>query len=161
MWLSKEEEEKQRQLEKLIDWELNRQLTWAVVFLTTLLGLLALLGTNLFEQWIISKLPLISINLLKAPFVAIFFVLLFFGVDMAFYRLADTTVTIRNFVDDLPSERMKTPLLRKTILGELYDLFLKRTSERNCFSLNKGLVWLLIFMGDTLLLLALIARSFV
>jgi len=156
MWQSREEEEKQKELEKLIDWELNRQLTWAVVFLTTLLGLLALLGTGLLKQWIVFKWPLICINYYKAPLVAIFFILLFFGVDLGFYRLADTAVTLRNFVEDLPSRRMREELLKKTIIGGLYDLFLKRT-DKNRFSLKTGFVWMLIVLGDILLIWALVS----
>lgn len=156
MWLSREEEEKQKELEKLIDWELNRQLTWAVVFLTTLLGLLALLGTGLLKQWIVFNCPLICIDYYKAPLVAIFFILLLFGVDLGFYRLADTTVTLRNFVEGLPNKRMREELLKKTILGGLYNLFLKRT-DKNRFSLRTEFVWLLIVLGDILFIWALVS----
>jgi len=158
MWLSREEEEKQKELEKLIDWELNKQLTWAIVFLTTLIGLLALLGTNLLSHWIdFSEFPLITTNLVKAPFVIIFLLLLVLGVDMSFYRLATTAYSMRNLVEMLPSELQQKELKeRRTPLGWFFEQLIKRT-DKNCFSLRTEFVWLLIVLGDLLLIWALVS----
>jgi len=157
MWQSREEEEKQRQLEKLIDWELSKQLTWAVVFLTTVLGLLALFASGLLRQWIdSSKSSLIIMNLVKAPFVIIFFLLLIFGVDLSFYRLVASLVRLRNWIEMLPSELARQELIEKVVLGWFYGLFVERT-DKNRFSLRKWFVLLLIVLGDTLLVWALVS----
>jgi len=157
MWQSREEEEKQRQLEKLIDWELIKQLTWAVVFLTTILGLLALFASGLLRQWIdSSKSSLIIMNLVKAPFVIIFFLLLIFGVDLSFYRLVASLVRLRNWIEMLPSELARQELIEKVVLGWFYGLFVERT-DKNRFSLRKWFVLLLIVLGDTLLVWALVS----
>jgi hypothetical protein len=157
MWQSKEDEEKQKRLEKLIDWELNKQLTWAVVFLTTILGLLALFASGLLKKWIdFSKFPLITLNLVKTPFVIIFFLLLIFGVDLSFYRLAASLVKLRNWAEILPSELIRRELIEKAILKRLYEPFVERT-DKNCFSLRTWFVWLLIVLGDLLLIWALVS----
>lgn len=159
MWQSKEEEEKQKKLEKLIDWELNKQLTWGVVFLTTILGLMALLAGSLLKQWIdLSKFPLITMNLVKAPFVIIFFLLLIFGVDLSFYRLATSLERLRNWEQMLPNEFERQQLLENVPLECLYKLFVERT-ERNSFSLRTWFVLLLIVLGDILLIWALISMG--
>jgi len=159
MWHPKEEEEKQRQLEKLIDWELSKQLTWAVVFLTTTLGLIALLASGLLKQWIdFSKLPLISINLAKTPFVIIFFLFLFFGVDLSFYRLATSLVRLLNWTEMLTSELARQELREKVVLRGFYELFVQRT-DKNRFSLRTWLVLLLIVLGDLLLIWALVSAG--
>jgi len=155
MWQSKEEEEKQKKLEKLIDWELSKQLIWAVAFLTTTLGLMALLASNLLKQWIdFSKFPLITINFAKFPFVIIFFLLLVFGVDLSFYRLATSLERLRNWVEMLPSELQRQALKEKVVLRRFYELFLER-NDKNRFSIRTWLVWLLIVLGDLLLIWAL------
>ena len=157
MWLSREEEEKQKRLEKLMDWELSKQLTWAVVFLTTMLGLMALLASSLLRQWIdFSKFPLITMNLVKAPFVIIFFLLLIFGADLSFYRLATSLVRLRNWVEMLPSELARKELIGKAVLGWFYGLFVERTSE-NRFSLRTWFIGLLLLLGDLLLIWALVS----
>jgi len=157
MWLSREEEEKQKELEKLIDWELNKQLIWAVVFLTTILGLLVLLARGLLKQWIdFSKFPLITMNLVKTPFVIIFFLLLIFGVDLSFYRLATSLVKLRKWIEMLPSELIRRELIEKAILKWLYEPFVEKTGK-NCFSLRTWFVWLLIVLGDLLFIWALVS----
>jgi len=157
MWQSKEDEEKQKRLEKLIDWELSKQLTWAVVFLTTILGLLALLASGLLHQWIdFSEFPLITMNLVKAPVVIIFFLLLICGVNLSFYRLATSLVRLRNWVETLPSELMRQELIGKVVLGWFCGLFVERT-DMNRFSLRTWFVLLLIVLGDTLLIWALVS----
>jgi len=157
MWQSKEDEEKQKQLEKLMNWELNKQLTWAVVFLTTILGLMALLASGLLHQWIdFSKFPLITMNLVKTPFVIIFLLLLIFGVDLSFYRLAASLVRLRNLIEMLPSELQRQELTEKAILKWFYGLFVQRI-DKNRFSLRTWLVLLLIILGDLLLIWALIS----
>jgi hypothetical protein len=70
-----------QQIEKLIDWELNKQLTWAVVFLTTILG------------W----MGIITVNFTKTPFTIIFSVLLLSGLDFSFYRIIGSLVTLRDY----------------------------------------------------------------
>jgi len=157
MWHSKEEEEKQRQLEKLIDWELSKQLTWTVVFLTTILGLIALLASSLLKQWIdFSKFPLISINLAKTPFVIVFFHFLVFGVNLSFYRLATSLVRLRNWTEMLTSELARQELREKVVLREFYELFAQRT-DKNRFSLRTWFIGLLILLGDLLLIWALVS----
>jgi len=157
MWQSKEDEEKRKELEKLIDWELSKQLTWAVVFLTTMLGLVALLASSLLRQWIdFSKFPLITMNLVKAPFVMVFFLLLIFGLDLSFYRLATSLARLRNWAGMLPSELIRKELIEKAVLGWFYGLFVERTGE-NRFSLRTWFVWLLMVLGDILLVWALVS----
>jgi len=159
MWQSKEEEERQRQLEKLIDWELSKQLTWAVVFLTTILGLLAFFASGLLRQWIdFSESSLITMNLVKAPFVIIFFLLLIFGVDLSFYRLVTSLVRLRNWIEMLPSELARQELIGKVVLRWFYGLFVERT-DKNRFSLRTWFVLLLIVLGDTLLIWALVSAG--
>jgi len=159
MWQSKEDEEKQKRLEKLMDWELSKQLTWAVVFLTTILGLLALLASGLLKQWIdFSKFPLITMNLVKTPFVIIFLLLLFFGVDLSFYRLATSVSISRNLMEMLPSELQRQELVEKAILKWFYRLFLERT-DKNRFSMRTWFVLLLIVLGDILLIWALVSAA--
>jgi len=159
MWQSREEEEKQKRLEKLIDWELSKQLTWAVVFLTSALGLMALFASGLLKQWIdFSEFPLITMNLVKTPFVIIFLLLLFFGVDLSFYRLATSLVRLGNWTEMLPSELARQELIEKAILKGFYGLFVERT-DKNRFSLRTWFVWLLIVLGDTLLIWALISMG--
>jgi len=157
MWQSKEDEEKQKRLEKLIDWELNKQLTWAVVFLTTILGLMVLFASDLLHQWIdFSKFPLVTINLVKTPFVIIFLLLLIFGVNLSFYRLAMSVVRLRKWEEMLPSELARQELIEKDILKWFYGLFVQRT-DKNRFSLRTWLVLLLIVLGDILLIWALVS----
>jgi len=157
MWQSKEDEEKQKRLEKLIDWELNKQLTWAVVFSTTILGLIALLASGLLKQWIdFSKFPLITINLVKTPFIIIFLLLLFFGVDISFYRLVTSVSISRNWMEMLPSELQRQELIEKDILKWFYGLFVERI-DKSHFSLRTWLVLLLIVLGDILLIWALVS----
>lgn len=157
MWQSKEEEEKQRQLEKLIDWELTKQLTWAVVFLTTILGLMALLASRLLEQWInFSKFPMTTINLTKAPFVIIFLLLLIFGVNLSFYRLAASLVNLRNYTERLTSKLYHQELIEKAILKWFYGWFVKKKDKKD-FSLRTELVLPTIFFVDFLLVLALLS----
>jgi len=159
MWQSKEDEEKQKRLEKLIDWELSKQLTWAVVFLTTILGLMALLASGLLHQWIdFSKSPLITMNLVKTPFVIIFFLLLIFGVDLSFYRLAASLARLRNWVEMLSSELMRQELIGKVVLGWFCGLFVER-KDKNRFSLRTWFVLLLIVLGDILLIWALVSAG--
>jgi len=154
MWQSREDEEKQRKLEKLIDWELNKQLTWAVVLLSTILGLMSLYASGLLRQWIdFSKFPLITINLVKAPFVTIFSLLLIFGVDVSFYGLATSLVRLRNWEEMLP-EFGRRQSVEKIPLECIYKQFVKRIDEKR-FSLRIWFVLLLIVLGDMLLIWAL------
>lgn len=155
MWESEEEREKQRQLEKLIDWELNKRLTWAVVFLTSILGLVALLASGLLRQWVdFSSFPLITLNLVKAPFVVIFFVLLVFGVDVSFYRLATSAVRMRNYAEWLTRKLYRQELMEKAVFKGFTGLFVEKT-EKNTFSLRIWFVCLLVVIGDILFIWAL------
>jgi hypothetical protein len=157
MWQTRDEEERQKRLEKLIDWELSKQLTWAVVFLTTILGLLALFASGLLHQWIVfSRFYLVTVNLVKAPFVVIFFLLLVFGVDLSFYRLAASLARLRNWIEMLPSELQRRELIEKVVLGWFYGLFVERRGK-NRFSLRAWLVWLLIVLVDLVLIWALVS----
>jgi len=157
MWRSREDEERQRELERLIGWELSKQLTWAVVLLTTTLGLFALLASGLLGHWItFSKFPLITINLAKGPFVIIFLLLLIFGVNMSFYRLATSLERLQNWIKMLPSKLYQQELIEKVVLGWFYNLFVER-KDKDRFSLRTWFVWLLIILGDLLLIWALIS----
>lgn len=155
MWQTREEEARQNELEKLIDWELKRQLTWSVVLLTTTLGLLILLASGILKQWVsVSRTLLVTINLVKTPLVIIFVLLLLGGVDLSFFRLANSLVNLRNYVIRIPSELHRQEFTEKAVLTWLYELFTERT-EMNRFSLRAWLVWLLILIADLLLVWAL------
>lgn len=155
MWQSREGEEKQKKLEKLIDWELRRQLTWVALLLTTFLGLMQLLVR--LELWRIdlSKFPLICINVVKPPFVILFFLLLS-GVDISFYKLATTLERVRNWELRIPNDFMQQEL-KNYPFRKLYEhIFLIRTCE-NRMTLRKWLVYLLIIILDIVLIWASIS----
>lgn len=156
MWFTREEETRQRELEKLIDWELSKQLTWAVVFLTTTLGLLALLASGFLSRWfVLSRSLLVTFSPAKVPFVVIYLLLMMFGVDLSFYRLATSLAKMRNWTEMLPSKLHYQELIEKAILTWLYRPFVKRVD--NEYSHRTWLVWLLIALGDLLLVWALVS----
>ena len=146
MWLSREEKEKQRQAEKLIDWELRKQLQWTALFVTTVLGLVSLLASNLIKE-------------IWTPFLPIY-VLLFLATDYAFLRMATSISVMRNYFESLPSGRMKFELIDAAQMSKLFDIFsTKRRSSRK----NNKLEWyprmlsigISIIAGDVLLLIPL------
>jgi len=121
--------------------------------------LLALLGTNLLGHWIdFSRFPLITMNLVKAPFVIIFLLLLILGVDLSFYRLVTSASISRNLMEMLPSELQRQELIEKAIFKCFYGLFVVRT-DKNRFCLRTWFVLLLIVLGDALLIWALVSMG--
>lgn len=143
---------KQKDLEKLIDWDLRKQLTWAAILLSSILGLVSLLVSNKLNQWInLSQLPQIDVDFNKIPLLIIFAVLLIFGVDLSFYRLSTSLIIIRNWQEMLSSSLLHEELIDRAILQKLYKLFAKRTDE-NHFCIRSWFVGLLIIIGDSLLI---------
>jgi hypothetical protein len=155
MFLSNEDVEKQKRLEKLIDWEVNKQLTWAVVFLTTLIGLVSILGTGLLKNFVVFPcFPLIMNTLAKISLAIIYFALLIFGFDMSFYRLVCSLATCRSFVEMMPSDFQKKRIKEKAMYKGFYKIFVKEKFE-NEFSIRGEVLWTLAILGDILLVLAL------
>jgi hypothetical protein len=155
MFLSKEDAEKQRQLEKLIDWEVSKQLTWAVVFLTTILGLASVLGTGLLKNFVdFSDFPSIMISYVKIPLVVIYFTLLIFCFDISFYRLVCSLSICRNFIEMLPSDFQKKQIIEKAMFGWFYKIFVKKKCK-NEFAIRGEILWPLVIIGDILFVLAL------
>jgi len=107
-----EKEKEKGELEKLIDWEQNKQLTWAVVLLTATLGLAELLvivspSTNTRFFVITLGLPLIVV------------------LDVSFYRLATSLVNLRRYIERIGqiSELYEEELVTNAILKRLYGGF--------------------------------------
>jgi hypothetical protein len=117
-----ENEKEKGEWEKLIDWEQNKQLTWAVVLLTATLGLAGILFTNSFST-------------ITRAFVIVLGLTLMLVLDLSFYRLATTLVNLRRYVErigqiselyrkELLGTKDKEELLKqKDILERLYDWF--------------------------------------
>jgi hypothetical protein len=146
MTLPNNDEELKTQIEKLIDWELNKQLTWAVVFLTTILGI-------------------ITVNFTKAPFIIIFFLLLS-GVDFSFYRIIGCHVALRNYherfeplqnarvyYDELVRERRDDWFFR--IINRIF--LIERENQFHRFHRNNRAVLLAVILIDLLFIWALIS----
>jgi len=159
---SEEEKEKQQKYEKLIDWEVNKQLTWFILFLTLFLGLIQLLG---LPFWNLSKtvelaLPFFTIRTsAQFPFILIY-ALLVAGLDVSIYRLGTTFERIRRWELQLRALNtvMKAELSDKAYpLRLFYGIFLNRLCE-NEVTLRKWLVALIIIFFDVLLALMLLAR---
>jgi len=151
MWQSKEEEEKQRQLERLIDWELNKQLTWVVFSLTFFLGLTQVLPFLKLTATRELTTPIFSLKAnVNLPFFIIY-LLLIAGLDVSIFRLATTLERIRNWELRIPCDFMQKEL-RSYPLKQLYDIFLIRICE-NRMVLRKWLVLLLIFSLDLTVLI--------
>jgi hypothetical protein len=146
MWLSREDEEKQRRLEKLIDWEVSKQLTWAVVLLTTILGLVSFLGTGLLKDFMVSYV--------KVPLVVIYFTLVIFGVNISPYRLVCSLSTCREFIEMLPSDFQKKQIKEKAMFTWFYKIFVKEKCK-NQFAIRGEVFWLLVILGDVFFLWAL------
>ena len=132
----------EEQFEKLIDWELNKQLYWAVLFITANLGLLGLLETSPVKDWIIVISIFIIIGI----------------IPICLYRLADTVVKIRHFEERL---RELSNLYKEELNVEqahplklLYELVAKKTDKTD-FSLRKRAVLPIIVAVSTLWLLLL------
>jgi len=151
MWQSEGEKEKQKKLEKLIDWEISKQLTWVVLSLTFFLGLMGVLpflklsGTKEFTT------PIFFLKVsANAPFI-ITYLLLIVGLDVSIYRLGTTLERIRNWELRIPSHFMQLEL-RRTPLDLVLRLFLRRTRD-NHMNLRRWLVALVILLADILLLI--------
>jgi hypothetical protein len=151
------EEERQRQVEKLLDWELNKQLTWAVVFLSTIVGLIAILGSNLLAKSFVAFIyPLLTIDLRKIPFVIIYFAPLSFS-DIGFYRILLSLANMGEIVASLPSELQSRQLKRHSI-ALLCRTFVRQIDEKK-FCVKMWLFALLTAIGDLLFVLAFIFVS--
>jgi hypothetical protein len=156
MWLTREDEELQKNLEKLVDWELSKQLAWVAVFVATTLGVITLivaipkafLGEG---SIVVASFPLITVNLSKIGF-ALILVILLFAVDFSFYRIACTHVNIKGWIERLPNDFKKRELLNKGAPKIFYDIFTVKTGDKS-FPLNRWVVFLLVMFGDLLLIL--------
>lgn len=157
MWQSKEEEEKQRQLEKLIDWETSKMLSWVVLVLTFLLGAIQLLGSRLVKssEVLSFKSTFLTIEThANLPFVVIYG-LMIIGLDLSFYRLTATFVRLHDWYGMLP-EFMRKPLVEEYPLKLFFQIFETKTAEKR-LSLRLERVLLLIILGDLLLIWALVS----
>jgi hypothetical protein len=147
MTLLNNDQELKTQIEKLIDWELNKQLTWAVVFLTTILGLLGI----------------ITVNFTKAPFIIIFSVLLLSGADFSFYRIIGSHVTLRNYherFEPLQNARVYYDELVRARRGDWFfriinGIFL--IERENHFHMNRYTISLAVILMDLLFAWSLIS----
>ena len=155
MWYTRDDEDKQRELEKLIDWELSQQLIWALVFVAAALGLLVLFASGFLSKWyVLYSSLLVKFDPVKVPFVVIYLALMLFGVDVSFYNLAASLARMRNWVERLPSKLHHQELVDKGVLTWFW-LFVKRVNGE--YSHRTWLIWLLIVLGDLLLIWALIS----
>lgn len=110
--LSKEQKERKNDLEKLIDWEQNKQLTWAVVLLTATLGLAELLVID-------------SPSTSTRFFVVVLGLTLMAVLNMSFYRLATSLVNLRRHIEQIGkiSALYKEELVANAIFKGLYGWF--------------------------------------
>lgn len=107
-----EDEKEKGELEKLIDWEQNKQLTWAVVLLTATLGLAGLLvidSPSTYTRVFVITLGLTLMGIL----------------DMSFYRLASSLVNLRRYIERIGkiSKLYHNELENNAILKGLYGWF--------------------------------------
>jgi len=147
MWLSTENKEKQRQIERLIDWELRKQLQWTALFVATVLGLVSLLTGSQLKPF-------------RIPFFLIY-ILLFLASDYGFLRMTLSISIMRNYFEDLPNERMKYELIDKAHMSWLFDIFsIKRKSKNGRtheWHPRRWLIAALIIAGDFILVWAFLS----
>jgi hypothetical protein len=148
MWLSRDEEERQRELEKLIDWEVDKQLTWAVVLLTGFLGLIAISGSKMMNGLL--DFSNLYVSLFKWSVFMVIELMLFSVVDFSFWRLASSLAFSRNIIENLPSELQKHWLIDKALFKWFYGIFVKQIGKHE-FSVNSVRVLLMIIVGDLIL----------
>jgi hypothetical protein len=141
MTLSKEQKERKNDLEKLIDWEQNKQLTWAVVLLTATLGLAGILVID-------------SLSTSTRVFVIVLGLTLMSVLDFSFYRLATSLVNLRRYVERIGkiSELYKEELVTKAIFKSLYGWFVD-TADKDKPRLITWRVVLIIVLADLFILL--------
>ena len=118
--LPEDKKEEKNDLEKLIDWEQNKQLTWAVVLLTSVLGLAGLFVVNQF-----------SIG--KEVVAVILSVALMFLVNLSFYRLASSLVLLRHHIERIGqiSDLYKQELIDNAMFKGLYGWFVDAVDKDN------------------------------
>lgn len=138
-----ENDKEKGEWEKLIDWEQNKQLTWAVVLLTATLGLAGILFTN-------------SLSTVTRAFIIVLGLTLMLVLDLSFYRLATTLVNLRRYIERIGqiSELYKEELLEtneKDVYKKLYDWFVD-TSVKYKPRLITWRVVLIIVLADFFIL---------
>lgn len=103
-------------MEKLIDWEQNTQLTWAVVLLTATLGLAGILVIDSLSTSIRVFVIILSLTLMAV-------------IDMSFYRLATSLVNLRRYIELIGeiSKLYKEELEEKALFEWLYLWFVDTT----------------------------------
>jgi hypothetical protein len=148
MWLSRDEEERQRELEKLIDWEVDKQLAWLVVLLTGFLGLIAISGSKLVSGLL--DFSNLQVSLFKWSVFIVVELILFSAVDFSFWRLANSLAFSRNLTENLPSALQKHWLINKAMFKRFYGIFVKQIGEHE-FSVNRASTVLVIIFGDLIL----------
>jgi hypothetical protein len=146
MWQSIEDKEKQRQVEKLVDWELRKQLWWTAIFVTTILGLISLHISEIFRQFFLFFSPI--------------FISLFLAANYSFFRIAYSVSVMRNHFESLPSGWMKYQLVDKAQMSKLFDFFSekKRVGKSDKYEWHPRMSHILIsvIIGWIVLLLPLI-----
>jgi hypothetical protein len=153
MPLSEDEEERQRELEKLIDWEVAKQLNWSVVLLTGFLGLIAISGSKLMSGLL--DFSNLYISLFKLSVFIVIVLMLFLVVNFSFWRLATSLAVSRNLIENLPSELQKHWLVDKAIFKRFYGIFVKQIGEHE-FSVNGVSAFLVIIVGDFIMVCAIL-----
>jgi len=113
----KKREKEKGELEKLVDWEQNKQLFWAVVLLTATLGLAEVLVID-------------SLSTSTRFFVIVIGLILMGALDMSFYRLAISHVNLKRYIEGLGklSKLYKNELLDNVIF-KWYDWFVDTTNK--------------------------------
>jgi hypothetical protein len=144
--------------QKLIDWELRRQLSLVVLVLTFLSVAMALLGNGLVKSKGFLYLEVATPKICMNVTFSLVYGLMAVGLDIVFYRLTSSLARMREYESRLPEEMTKWVQDRNP-LNPLIGWFLKVKTDKkpNAFSLRKERVWLLIILGDVVLLFAFLS----
>jgi hypothetical protein len=137
-------EENKGELEKLIDWEQNKQLFWAVVLLTATLGLAGVLVID-------------SLLTSTKVFVIVLGLALMVVLDVSFYRIATSLVNLRRYIARIGkiSKLYKKELEDNAVLKGMYDWFVNTTDKedprlrtlRVAFIMILADVFILVYVG--------------
>lgn len=138
MALSEVEKERKNDLEKLIDWEQNKQLTWAVVLLTSTLGLAGLFVGNSFAM----NDTLIFVLLLALTLMLV--------LDISFYRLVTSLAILGTYVEwiGVLSPLIRQELVTNVLFRRLYAWFVYRADENERFPIRRLRIGLVIVLAD-------------
>jgi hypothetical protein len=145
--LPEDKKEKKNDLEKLIDWEQNKQLTWAVVLLTAALGLGGLFVGNSFSMG-------------KEAFVIILSLVLMLVLDLSFYRLVTSLVFLRKYIEWIGqiSDLFNQELVKNAVFSRLYGWFVE-TAGKDDFHLKKWRVILILGLVDAFIVAYLVLMT--